>query len=202
MVKEKYDITINRNIMRKLKNMASALLLLASLIGSAQSESFYVDWLNNHEFRGQTEVMLPNGRADIVNSVYAIEVEWASNWKHSIGQALWYGLQTNRKPGIVLIMKDISERKYGVMLQSALDYASITDKIQVWFYPEDFGQTFGDVEIETNTYRQNLIQEHGHFTCNKNSGVRHNSGCTYFNCPNCVPCGPDDGKKACGKCGG
>ncbi|HAQ36972.1 MAG TPA: hypothetical protein DCX89_09190 [Saprospirales bacterium] len=155
-------------------------------------EAYYVDWLDEHYFHGEREVVLPGGRADIVNDTYAIEVEKAPNWKNSIGQALWYGLQTNKKPGIVLVMENIDQRKYGIMLQSALDYAGIADKITVWFYPEDFGLGF--------SIAQPLIGEI-QYSYNRNSGVRHNSNCTYFGCQNCVPCDGNRGR-ACGRCGG
>lgn len=190
------------NIRGNIKKYLTMIFLLLSSFLQAQNEAYYIKQVNDIQLGGQTEVQVPNGRVDIVTDSHAIEVEWASNWKHSIGQALWYGLQTNKKPGIVLIMKDINERKYGIMLQSAIDYAGISDKIDVWFYPEDFGGSFGAVQEERASYRHNLIQTHGQYTVNKNSGVRHNSGCTYFTCPNCVPSGPNDGKKACGKCGG
>jgi hypothetical protein len=167
----------------------------------SQNEAHYNQIIQS-QLGGNREVKVNGGRVDLVTASYAIETEWASNWKHSIGQALWYGLQTNKQPGIILIMKSIDERKYGIMLQSALDYAGLTDKIKVWFYPEDFGGTFETVKAEAITYKSNLISQNGNYTRNRNSGVRHNSRCTYFDCANCVPCGASDGKKACGKCGG
>ncbi|MCZ2101264.1 MAG: hypothetical protein LC107_06985 [Chitinophagales bacterium] len=167
----------------------------------AQSEAYYIDEIATM-LQGKQEVSVENGRVDIVTDAYAIEVEWASNWKHSIGQALWYGLQTNKKPGIILLMKGLDDRKYGIRLQSAIDYAGLTDKIKVWFYPEDFGRSFTQVEQQKMLYNQNRVATLGNYTVNKSSGIRHNSKCPYFECKNCVPCGPSDGSKACGKCGG
>jgi hypothetical protein len=186
------------------KNLKAKVCFLLIFFGSvviSQNESHYINLLVN-QLNGVKEQRVQNGRVDIVTATHAIEVEWASNWKHSIGQALWYGLQTNKEPGIILLMKSIDDRKYGIMLQSALDYAGISEKIKVWFYPEDFDETFESVETNRQEHKQNLLQTNGQYTCNKNSGVRHNSKCTYFDCANCVPCGPTDGKKACGKCGG
>lgn len=166
-----------------------------------QNEAYYIDILATH-LNGIQEQKVNNGRVDIVTSTHAIEVEWASNWKHSIGQALWYGLQTGKKPGIILIKKTIDDRKYGIMLESALDYAGLGENIEVWFYPEDFGGTYEGMQTQRQEHKQHLIQTFGQYTRNKNSGVRHNSKCAYFDCANCVSCGPNDGKKACGKCGG
>jgi len=182
------------------KYIAIILLFLCSF-AQAQNEAHYIELLNQNHFQGQTEVKVPNGRADIVNDEYAIEVEWAEKWKNSIGQALWYGLQTNKKPGIVLVMKDVSDRKYGIMLQSALDYAGIGDQIKVWFYPEDFGRSYESEAKAKTDSKQMLIQKNGNYTKNKNSGVRHNSKCSNFDCKNCVPCGPNEGKP-CGICKG
>lgn len=178
----------------------TSLILFCSYLASGQNEAFYIDKISG-KLGGETEKRVENGRVDIVTNTHAIEVEWASNWKHSIGQALWYAMQTNKKPGIVLIMKDVHEWKHGIRLQSALDYAGLTNQIDVWFYPEDFGGSFQSEANERSQYRQNLIETNGNYTRNKNSGVRHNSKCTYFNCANCVPSGPAKGK-ACGKCGG
>jgi hypothetical protein len=35
----------------------------------------------------------------------AWEVEWCKKWKESIGQALFYGVVTGRKPGVVLLLR-------------------------------------------------------------------------------------------------
>ena len=43
-------------------------------------------------------------------------------------------------------MKDEGDYKYGIMLQSTIDYAQIGDKIKVWFYPQDFG---GSLKVKT-----------------------------------------------------
>jgi hypothetical protein len=170
-----------------------------SLLG--QPESYYCDLLAK-ELNGIREYPVENGRVDILTDQYAIEVEWAYNWKQSIGQALWYGLQTNRKPGIILLMKDINDRKHGIRLQSAIDYAGLTNQIKVWFYPEDFGGIFEDMYKRSGKLNDGKQTNLGNYTVNKNSKVRHNSLCAHFNCKNCVPSGPDDGGKACGKCGG
>ncbi|HKK76094.1 MAG TPA: hypothetical protein VJ953_13530 [Saprospiraceae bacterium] len=104
----------------------------------AQSESDYSDQVNQYYFRGEREVSVYGGRVDILTEEYAIEVERADKWKNAIGQALWYGQQTNKKPGIVLLVLSKEEYKYFQMLNSTLDYAGISDKIMVWQYPRDF----------------------------------------------------------------
>ena len=166
----------------------------------AQKESDYINQLTAH-FGGISEYKVENGRVDILTDEYAIEVERAEKWKHSIGQSLWYALQTNKKPGIILIIEDISDRKHGIRLQSAIDYAGLGDKIRVWFYPEDF-PGLSTPAPAMNQRVSKTTNPNLQYSRNKNSGVRHNSTCGHFDCKNCVPCGPTDGKKACGTCGG
>lgn len=166
-----------------------------SAIIFGQSESWFANQINDIYFKGQREVSCQNGRADIVTNTHAIEIEFAKNWKNAIGQSLWYGLQLERQPGIVLVMKDVSERKYGIMLMSALQYAGIDNKIQVWFYPEDFGLSFSDVVDKS------VKKSRDRYTYNTSSKIRHNSTCAYFQCKNCVDSDGSQGR-ACSRCGG
>lgn len=193
--------SMNKSFRNITKNILILFLMISSCALQAQNEAYYIELLNDTKFKGQTEVKVYGGRADIVNEEYAIEVEWADHWKNAIGQSLWYALQTNKKPGIVVLMKSLSDRKYGIMLQSAIDYAGLSDKIKVWFYPEDFGVTFEDLQAARSIHTKDQIENHGNYTKNINSGIRHKSTCAYFDCKNCAPCDPNDGK-ACGKCGG
>jgi len=115
------------------------LIALHAQGGAQPSEADYVRRINGY-FQGETEVTVEGGRADIVTDTYAIEVEWAPKWKHAIGQALWYALQTNRRPGIVLLPRPGAGRKdyrHLIRLQSTLDYAGLSG-VRVWIWPDDF----------------------------------------------------------------
>ncbi len=174
--------------------------LLITLPTLAQTEAFYVQKLAQ-QLGGQTEVSVKNGRVDIVTDEYAIEVEWANNWKHSIGQALWYSIQTNKKAGIILIMKDEGDYKYGIMLQSTIDYAQIGDKIKVWFYPQDFGGSFESQKLEEKKYRNDLDEKGCDYWITNSTKVRHNKSCHQFG-KSKGDCGSSSDGKACKKCGG
>ena len=87
---------------------------------------------------GEREQSVESGRVDLVTEEYAFEVEWANKWKHSIGQSIWYGLQTNKKPGIILLMRSKEDYKYFIQLNTALNYANLSDQIQVYLFPNDF----------------------------------------------------------------
>lgn len=174
---------------------------------SAQPESYYSGILAQM-LDGETEFKVQSGRVDILTDEYAIEVKRASYWKHSIGQALWYGLQTSRKPGIILIMKTLDDRKYGIQLQSSLDYAGLNN-VKVWFYPEDFGGSLTKVNHVEQSYieKNNLIQEANNgcqFWINSGSkkNTRHNQSCRYYNNTKKGYCTNEKKGSACGQCGG
>lgn len=62
------------------------------------------------------EVRTPDGsRVDILTKEYAVEVDWCKSgkWAEAIGQSLFYAAATNRKPAIILLMKNpVKERRY------------------------------------------------------------------------------------------
>lgn len=51
--------------------------------------------------------LFDNSRVDLLNSKYAIEADWGTKslkWAEAIGQSLWYSLNTNKKPAIILLV--------------------------------------------------------------------------------------------------
>lgn len=182
-------------------------LLYVTISLHAQPESYYRDLLAT-ELKGTTEHKVEGGRVDIITDLHAIEVKRASDWKHSIGQALWYGLQTNKTPGIILIMKTQDDRKYGIRLQSSLDYAGLSN-VKVWFYPEDFGSSLSKVNSIEQSYKQknNLTRlRNGGCTYWVNTGskkkTRHNQSCRWYNNTKKGRCADTKEGSACGQCGG
>ena len=87
---------------------------------------------------GEREVSVKSGRIDLVHNDVAFEIDWASKWKESIGQALWYAQQSNKKPGIILILKKESDYKYFIQLNSSLTYAKLNEEFEVYLFPNDF----------------------------------------------------------------
>ena len=102
-----------------------------------QSESDFVK-LIHAELGGQREVSVTSGYVDLLTDDLAIEVDFASKWKEAIGQSLWYGLQTNRQPAIVLIKRRKTDQKYVIQLGSALEYAGLANRVRVLIWPDDF----------------------------------------------------------------
>ena len=87
---------------------------------------------------GEREVSVQSGRIDLVHNDVAFEIDWANKWKESIGQALWYAQQSNKKPGIILILKKDSDYKYFIQLNSSLTYAKLNEEFVVYLFPNDF----------------------------------------------------------------
>jgi hypothetical protein len=53
---------------------------------------------------GQTEVVVQNGRVDVLTDLYAIEVERLAKWHEGIGQSLHYSIETSRIPCMAIIL--------------------------------------------------------------------------------------------------
>ena len=123
------------------KFLTIVLLFICIVSGYSQKEKMKeADYSNYIQtlIGGEREVYVSGGRVDLVTEEHAFEIEWANKWKESIGQALWYAVQTTKKPGIILILKDASQYKYFIQLNTALDYAGLTDKVDVFLFPNDF----------------------------------------------------------------
>ena len=85
---------------------------------------------------GYEEYVLPDKtRCDcvvIINELrYAIEFDFGEKWAESIGQALYYGLQTEYIPGIVLILEDEKEYRYFLRANSVIQHWGLPIKIWI-----------------------------------------------------------------------
>ena len=83
-----------------MKSTLLALLILALSAFSENSEASNRDkWAK--ALNGEIEVKIGDGsRCDIITEKYAIEVEWASKRKDSVGQSLWYSFQSKKEAAI------------------------------------------------------------------------------------------------------
>ena len=72
------------------------------------------------KYNAKLEVLLwDKTRVDLLNDEYAIEVDWAPKWAEGIGQALYYAQVTGKKPGVILLIKDMQkEMKFVYRLQT------------------------------------------------------------------------------------
>ncbi len=90
-------------------------------------------------YGGITEYRLKDKtRVDCLLQDYAIEVDFAQKWAESIGQSLYYAVQTSRKPAVLLIMEDKEkDQKY----LDRLENVSKTHDISIWIIDKTFSIT-------------------------------------------------------------
>ena len=86
-------------------------------------------WCNQRG--GLIEYKLPdNTRVDCLLPDYAVEFDFANKWTECIGQALYYGQQTDRIPACVLITEEPSnDIRYLLRLHNAIRNIP---KFQIW----------------------------------------------------------------------
>lgn len=86
--------------------MIFPLILSVVLATHLYPEKHYQEqWCSDHG--GVMEYVLDDkSRVDCLTDTHAIEVEFAPKWKEAIGQALFFGIKTKRKPGILIISEN------------------------------------------------------------------------------------------------
>ena len=105
----------------------------------AQKENYYADlWCESQA--GKSEVRTSQGtRVDCLLPDYAVEVDFDNKWAEGLGQALHYGVEMNRKPGVLLIIKDHDGKnrdKYKQRLESTINGANLGVKV-FYIYSSD-----------------------------------------------------------------
>lgn len=120
-----------------MKVLPLLLLLIAPLYGKEALPERWYQQRVAEKLGGKMEARVENGRVDVLTGSYAIEVEFAAKWKQSIGQALWYSLQTNKPAGIVLVITDDKrDRPHVIRLGSVISKNKLPIKLMLW--PDDF----------------------------------------------------------------
>ena len=83
------------------------------------------------EKSGKVEVVLPDStRCDCLTKSHAIEFDFGPKWAESIGQSLYYSIQTGNKAGIALILEKPSDYKYWIRLNTVIRENNL--KIDTW----------------------------------------------------------------------
>jgi len=116
--------------MRKLFILTIIMGMLATGSTSfADEKSYNESWCSAHN--GQTEVRNDDRTSvDCLTSEYAIETDYAHKWYEAIGQSLHYGIKTNKKPGILLIIKTEKDMELYRRLMNTIKSYSLP--ITVW----------------------------------------------------------------------
>ncbi len=81
--------------------------------------------------KGVTEHVLPDRtRVDCLTDTHAIEFDWASKWAEAIGHSLYYSFVTNKKAGIVIILKSEKDKRHLRKLYSVIEHNKLD--VDVW----------------------------------------------------------------------
>lgn len=85
---------------------------------------------------GEIEVTLSDrSRCDCLTDTHAIEFDFAEKWRHAIGQALSYALQTGKLAGIVLIVETEKDKVYVEELQTLIQHFALP--IELWWMTQE-----------------------------------------------------------------
>jgi hypothetical protein len=107
-----------------LSTIIFGLLTSASFAQHANKESHYQEFLCN-SLDGVMEYRLQDKtRVDCLTGDYAIEVDFQEKAYDCIGQALYYGIKTNRSPACALIVKE-KQNSYVNRLNVVAEYYGI-----------------------------------------------------------------------------
>ena len=73
-----------------------------------REKDYQYSWCMKHQ--GQLEVQLFDyTRADCITNTEVVEFDFASKWAECTGQALYYGLLTDKSPVCILIIEDFKK---------------------------------------------------------------------------------------------
>lgn len=114
-----------------------AIILLSPIVLNAKhlhKEKYYQNIFCN-KIHGIKEYTLQDKtRIDCLTKTYAIEVDFANKWAESIGQSLYYGLMSNKRPGVLLIME---KPKKDIRYLRRLKKISEIQNIRIWTIDKD-----------------------------------------------------------------
>ena len=113
-----------------MKALILVLLVMASAATQAKKyeRDYQAEWCKG---KGVTEYVLPDRtRVNCLTDTHAIEFDWASKWAEAIGQSLYYSFVTNKKAGIVIILKSEKDKRHLRKLYSVIEHNNLD--IDVW----------------------------------------------------------------------
>jgi len=97
--------------MKFVKTFVAALLFSSTAFGQHLNEAEVVSAIAE-KYEAQVEVKLwDNTRVDLLSATHAYEVDWAYKYAEGVGQALYYGCITERRPGLILLVKDLMQEQ-------------------------------------------------------------------------------------------
>ena len=94
---------------------AFILIFFLSLSSNALEKEKYYSEMYCEELFGKVNYTLEDkSKVDCLTDTHAYEVDWADGMKvyEAIGQSLYYASQTNKKPGIILLIRKNNSEKH------------------------------------------------------------------------------------------
>ena len=94
---------------------AFILIFFLSLSSTALEKEKYYSEMYCEELSGKVNYNLADkSKVDCLTDTHAYEVDWADGMKvyEAIGQSLYYASQTNKKPGIILLIRKNNSEKH------------------------------------------------------------------------------------------
>ena len=91
------------------------LICFFSLSSKALEKEKYYSEMYCEELSGKINYTLADkSKVDCLTDTHAYEVDWADGMKvyEAIGQSLYYASQTNKKPGIILLIRKNNSEKH------------------------------------------------------------------------------------------
>ena len=107
---------------------AFILIFFLSLPSKALEKEKYYSEMYCKELSGKVNHNLADkSKVDCLTDTHAYEVDWADGMKvyEAIGQSLYYASQTNKKPGILLLIKKDSSEKHIRKIKEIINYFNL-----------------------------------------------------------------------------
>ena len=109
-----------------------SLFATAGFAAKAQTEAYYASiWCQANGGIEEVETRMGT-RVDCLLEDYAVEVDFDHKWAEGLGQALHYGVEFNRTPAVLLILKNHdgwSRQKYLDRLYATIRGANLNVKV-------------------------------------------------------------------------
>jgi hypothetical protein len=86
-------------------------------------------WCYDHGGQART-VLEDQTRIECLTGTHAIKFGVGTDWADALGKALYYGLKSGKKPGVVLILKNEEDNEYWLKLNATIEYFKLP--VETW----------------------------------------------------------------------